>query len=113
MFPKLLRSVVLGLIVAGILLAALPALRMGGTSALLNHEDSEDETPFSFNAGVRRAVPAVVNVYNRSAHGNNNRGITTLGSGVIMNAKGYILTNKHVINNADQIIVALQDGRFF
>ncbi|SUB18794.1 Serine endoprotease DegS precursor [Pantoea agglomerans] len=27
-----------------------------------------------------------------------------------MNAKGYILTNKHVINNADQIIVALQDG---
>jgi len=27
--------------------------------------------------------------------------------------KGYILTNKHVINNADQIIVALQDGRFF
>ncbi|HAB23693.1 MAG: outer membrane-stress sensor serine endopeptidase DegS [Pantoea sp.] len=114
MFPKLLRSVVLGLIVAGILLAALPALRMGGTSALLNRDDSEDQTPFSFNAGVRRAVPAVVNVYNRSAHGgNNNRGITTLGSGVIMNAKGYILTNKHVINNADQIIVALQDGRFF
>ncbi|WP_312158003.1 trypsin-like peptidase domain-containing protein, partial [Pantoea piersonii] len=113
MFPKLLRSVVLGLIVAGILLAALPALRMGGTSALLDHDDSNDKTPFSFNAGVRRAVPAVVNVYNRSAHGNNNRGITTLGSGVIMNAKGYILTNKHVINNADQIIVALQDGRFF
>ena len=39
MFPKLLRSVVLGLIVAGILLAALPALRMGGTSALLNRDD--------------------------------------------------------------------------
>ncbi|NYS30324.1 MULTISPECIES: outer membrane-stress sensor serine endopeptidase DegS [unclassified Pantoea] len=112
MFLKLLRAVVLGLIVAGILLAALPALRMG-SDALYNHENITDETPFSFNQGVRRAVPAVVNVYNRSAHGNNNRGITTLGSGVIMNVKGYILTNKHVINNADQIIVALQDGRFF
>ncbi|MEG3111433.1 MULTISPECIES: outer membrane-stress sensor serine endopeptidase DegS [Pantoea] len=112
MFLKLLRSVVLGLIVAGILLAALPALRMG-SEALHIQDNSNDETPFSFNQGVRRAVPAVVNVYNRSAHGNNNRGITTLGSGVIMNAKGYILTNKHVINNADQIIVALQDGRFF
>ena len=105
MFLKLLRAVVLGLIVAGILLAALPALRMG-RDALYNHDDINDETPFSFNQGVRRAVPAVVNVYNRSAHGNNNRGITTLGSGVIMNAKGYILTNKHVINNADQINVA-------
>ncbi len=112
MFLKLLRSVVMGLIVAGILLAAIPTLRMG-TSALIEHDSSNDEAPFSFNQGVRRAVPAVVNVYNRSAHGNNNRGITTLGSGVIMNGKGYILTNKHVINNADQIIVALQDGRFF
>ena len=112
MFLKLLRAVVMGLIVAGLLLVAIPALRMG-SDVTFDHESSADETPFSFNPGVRRAVPAVVNVYNRSAHGNNNRGITTLGSGVIMNAKGYILTNKHVINNADQIIVALQDGRFF
>lgn len=112
MFLKLLRSVVMGLIVAGLLLVAIPALRMG-SNVTFDHDSSADEAPFSFNQGVRRAVPAVVNVYNRSAHGNNNRGITTLGSGVIMNAKGYILTNKHVINNADQIIVALQDGRFF
>ena len=111
MFLKLLRSVVMGLIVAGLLLVAIPALRMG-SNVTFDHDSSADEAPFSFNQGVRRAVPAVVNVYNRSAHGNNNRGITTLGSGVIMNAKGYILTNKHVINNADQIIVALQDGRF-
>lgn len=112
MFPKLLRSVLMGLIVAAILLAAVPTLRKG-SEALYSTDSSENETPFSFNQGVRRAVPAVVNVYNRSAHNNNNHGITTLGSGVIMNAKGYILTNKHVINNAEQIIVALQDGRFF
>lgn len=37
-----------------------------------------------------------------------------LGSGVIVNAdKGYILTNNHVIRQADDISVTLQDGRKF
>ncbi|HYW92212.1 MAG TPA: DegQ family serine endoprotease [Gammaproteobacteria bacterium] len=37
-----------------------------------------------------------------------------LGSGVIVDAKqGYILTNNHVIENADQITVTLNDGRNF
>ncbi|WP_034586912.1 MULTISPECIES: S1C family serine protease [Acinetobacter] len=35
----------------------------------------------------------------------------SLGSGVIVRADGYILTNNHVIARADQIIVALNDGR--
>lgn len=35
-----------------------------------------------------------------------------LGSGVIIDAKkGYIVTNNHVINNADEILVKLTDGR--
>ncbi|WP_457913668.1 serine endoprotease DegQ [Candidatus Gillettellia adelgis] len=35
-----------------------------------------------------------------------------LGSGVIINAnKGYVLTNNHVINNADKIHIQLNDGR--
>lgn len=36
-----------------------------------------------------------------------------LGSGVIVGTDGYILTNNHVIEAADQIEVALQDGRKF
>lgn len=36
-----------------------------------------------------------------------------LGSGVIASADGYILTNNHVIEAADQIEVALNDGRKF
>ncbi len=36
-----------------------------------------------------------------------------LGSGVIVSADGYILTNHHVIDNADVIKVSLTDGRTF
>ncbi|MDB6097073.1 MAG: putative periplasmic serine endoprotease DegP-like [Francisellaceae bacterium] len=34
-----------------------------------------------------------------------------LGSGVIINSKGYVLTNYHVIKEADTVTVALGDGR--
>jgi serine protease Do len=36
-----------------------------------------------------------------------------LGSGVIIDEEGYILTNEHVINDADKITVTLSDGREF
>ncbi len=36
-----------------------------------------------------------------------------LGSGVVVSGEGYILTNNHVIEAADEIEVALQDGRKF
>lgn len=116
MFVKLLRSAVIGLIVAGILLAAVPMLRKNISEPIFNRNFNQDsEQPVSFNGGVRHAAPAVVNVYNRNMGNSsqNELAIRTLGSGVIMNDNGYILTNKHVVNNADQIIVALQDGRVF
>lgn len=114
MFLKLLRPVFLGLIVAALLLALMPSLRKNDAE-LTPAYNSADDTPLSYNSAVRRAAPAVVNVYNRgvSNGGRNQLEIRTLGSGVIMDQRGYILTNKHVINDADQIIVALQDGRVF
>ncbi len=36
---------------------------------------------------------------------------TNLGSGVIISADGYIITNQHVIDGADEILVLLSDGR--
>ncbi|ATZ12848.1 serine endoprotease DegS [Erwinia amylovora] len=108
MLPKLIRSAIFGLIIAAILLLAVPGLRLG-SDLLSPTDDSSSQQPVSYNAGVRRAAPAVVYVYNHSANGASD----ILGSGVIMDPRGYILTNKHVINDASQIVVNLQDGRSF
>ena len=40
-----------------------------------------------------------------------NRTETNLGSGVIISTDGYIITNQHVIDGADEILVSLSDGR--
>ncbi|WP_417251408.1 S1C family serine protease [Castellaniella sp.] len=87
----------------------------------------------SYAPAVARAAPSVVNIYTqkhidvplvpmpadpglqrflRSVPGFTRRqDSTSLGSGVIVSADGYILTNYHVIEAADSIEVSLKDGR--
>lgn len=87
----------------------------------------------SYNDAVRKAVPAVVNIFTSKAvkarrHPFANDPLfrqffgdqmeqeqrsTGLGSGVIVSSKGYILTNHHVIEAADEIEVATADGKKF
>ena len=43
--------------------------------------------------------------------GQQDRTETNLGSGVIISADGYIITNQHLIEGADEILVSLADGR--
>jgi serine protease DegS len=82
----------------------------------------------SYAGAVERAAPAVVNVYTErlvtervppslgGLFGDfvpryRQRIERTLGSGVIVDEVGHIVTNHHVIANADSIRVQLKDGR--
>ncbi|MBM0489555.1 outer membrane-stress sensor serine endopeptidase DegS [Aeromonas jandaei] len=107
------KSIGFGLTVAALLLLLFPNFRGGAQLPGLITNARE----LSFSYAAHRAGPAVVNIYTRSfASNQGNRGQLQpqgLGSGVIMNQRGYVLTNYHVIADADQIIVALQDGRVF
>ncbi|OTA17525.1 2-alkenal reductase [Xenorhabdus vietnamensis] len=114
MLIKLLRSILIGLFIAAILLIAIPSLRPSGLKNFLSGNSSNDRIS-SFSKAVRRAAPAVVNIYssNMGSFSHESRELRPLGSGVIMSEQGYILTNRHVINKAGSIIIALQDGSFY
>ncbi|MEF1288947.1 outer membrane-stress sensor serine endopeptidase DegS [Vibrio sp. M260118] len=114
MLQFMLRSIGLGLATAALLLIAVPSLRSNIVPQVIKLETSDSfESPVSFNNAVRKAAPAVVNIYSRKYLENDRSKLLTqgLGSGVIVSEKGYIITNYHVVAQADQIIVALQDGR--
>jgi len=97
-------------------------------------DSSRTSGPVSYADAVSRAAPAVVNIATRKMieeqanplledpffrhfFGDapdatpHKRLESSLGSGVIINAKGYILTNNHVIDGAEQISITLKDGR--
>lgn len=61
---------------------------------------------------VERVEPAVVNIktVGVSSQGTTKEGT---GSGVLVSASGWIVTNAHVIRNARKIYVTLNDGRVF
>ncbi|KGY13697.1 peptidase [Vibrio tubiashii] len=114
MLQFMLRSIGLGLATAALLLIAVPSLRSNIVPQVIQLETSDSfESQVSFNKAVRKAAPAVVNIYSRKYLENDRSKLLTqgLGSGVIVSEKGYIITNYHVVAQADQIIVALQDGR--
>jgi Do/DeqQ family serine protease len=85
----------------------------------------------SYHDAVRRATPSVVNIFSskevraprhpllsdptfRRFFGeppDEAQRASSLGSGVIVSAAGYVLTNHHVVEAADEIEVALADGK--
>jgi len=77
---------------------------------------------------VRKVSPAVINVFTtRIIHENpfgiesqwnsdpyyQTRKVTSLGSGVIIDPRGYAVTNEHVLSRATKIKVQLSDNRVF
>jgi S1-C subfamily serine protease len=77
-------------------------------------------------AAVQKAMPAVVNISTeqvvdrfgsdpfeemfRQYFGRPRRGVISLGSGVIVDGDGWIVTNYHVVRRASKITVTLADG---
>jgi serine protease DegS len=119
--------------IAGIL-AAVIILQWYGPTGIRQFRASQTHTVgiASYAPAVDRAVPSVVNIYTskrvpsrrhplfddpffrrffRDNDIRRERIQRSLGSGVIVSEEGLILTNRHVIADADEILVALHDGR--
>lgn len=106
-------------------------------TASLKESDYDGQlSPGSYHDAVKRSMPAVVNIFTSKGSGKPKarKGASpnsadplfkfffgdqppeedpssSLGSGVLVSPEGYILTNHHVISDADEIDVALSDGR--
>ncbi len=82
----------------------------------------------SYHEAVSKAAPSVVNIFTtkevrvrrnpmlndplfRRFFGDDLRKATSLGSGVVVSPAGYILTNNHVVESADEIEIAFADGK--
>ena len=122
------QSVVVGLAGAFVLLYLFPSLYSSQNG---NDTRMEQGVVVSYSEAVAAVAPAVVNVYathieRQTIHPlfqdplfrrffgprvPSERRSNNLGSGVIIDGQGYLLTNVHVISNADEILITLYDGR--
>src|SRR3982751_4636345 len=107
-------------------------MRGGVVTIRESQPQAEPARVSSLSDAAKRAMPAVVNIYTtketkidrhpfmddpvfRHFFGERfdaeTRKSTNLGSGVIVSEQGYILTNSHVVEAADEIEIALADTR--
>ncbi len=118
------------LLLAGALLVAQPAAGREPPAPLVQ------SGPLSFAPLVKRVVPAVVNIaVSESVDDNDSESVPPevrgtpferqfrerlrkrhdqvlgAGSGFILDPSGIIVTNNHVVGNADRIVVSMSDGR--
>ncbi|KRB92752.1 Do family serine endopeptidase [Noviherbaspirillum sp. Root189] len=115
---------------AGTLLGATRNARVSSSSAqILQAPANAPATQGSYRDAAQRAMPAVVNIFTtkgarqpktpfmddplfRRFFGDQQDDQQfSLGSGVVISPEGYVLTNNHVIETADEIEVAFADGR--
>ena len=105
------------------------AIRSGAGIALIEAPPAASGyvPPGSLSGAARKASPAVVSINTSTAPARDprsndpwfrfffgdmgNEPQTGLGSGVIVSPDGYILTNNHVVEGADEIDVTLSDSR--
>jgi serine peptidase DegS len=105
------QSVAIGLALAFIAVLVRPEL--------INRAPASDDSPTSYAEAVAASAPAVVNIATSTERVYNvpstRRPLTVtdrgLGSGVVIDHEGYVVTNWHVIRDVDEILVQLADGR--
>jgi serine protease DegS len=123
----LLRTAGVGLVAALVLVFLMPERAPVVELRRSSVVTTPSQGPVSYADAVRKAAPAVVNIYTRTVvtgrvsplfehFFDNRRGdlrsrtVTNLGSGVIISPEGYVLTSNHVIAGADEIEVLLPTG---
>jgi len=121
--------VITGLAVAGLLLLVFPEFRSGYIKSEPEVAESSWNGPVSYAQAVKKAAPSVVNIYTktqikRTIHPlarhpffkklyrqQPKRVEGSLGSGVIVDKAGFIVTSFHVVDSVDEILILLYDGR--
>ena len=135
----LIRTAVVGVLAALALIYMLPDHLLGSRPVVELRTSADGpppartQGPVSYADAVKRAAPAVVNIYTTKTVVRRSDAIlddplfrrffgdqfttrrkqtqTSLGSGVIISPQGYVLTNNHVVEDADEIELMLSDGR--
>ncbi|HWT54487.1 MAG TPA: Do family serine endopeptidase [Rhodocyclaceae bacterium] len=137
------QAVTIAVAVLFVLQALRPGLLGGRTAEtasngvqILQEKSGDPDTRHvaSFSGAAQRALPSVVHIFTTQEvqtqrnplmndplfrhffgdrFGDDKQQRAGLGSGVVVSADGYILTNNHVVDSADQIEVSVDDGRKF
>ena len=99
-----------------VLLGALAVALVGAPGGRSEARSHVGGRPGAVPAVVARILPAVVSITTRQIEQNEGGEPVTsrgLGSGIIVDRRGYILTNSHVVAGAEEITVTLPDERSF
>ena len=116
--PVMAIALVTAIVSGSLSAAAVANLLRSGSGGITNEPTGSnvgqvhiDESSAVITA-VARVMPSVVVIESRSSGGVLG-GANGTGSGFIFDSNGWILTNKHVVEGADEISVKLNDSRVF
>lgn len=106
-------SIALALSIAGFGLSVYTFVNKGVKLNFTNDGNSANFTEGSISDIANKVAPSVVSIVTETRTSNYFGQSTTAnasGTGMIISSDGYILTNKHVVENANKVSVVLDDG---